>query len=197
MLLKNVPLLDVLARWGYSEVINSNAQHHYDNGRDMTSLRSKRQSGIAFEDLSLEERYNLAFQSGCVRSNLIVFTIGVDLFDVVELDRPTLAKLIVPPNVWYPESSGEFVRFEHFMATTAKSSKDARNVALDGKYSFPSDPLTIGRFYEHAILLDGYHRAGLFWRFGPHNGNLAAHVPHVLLGAFGKQVIARRGSSLG
>jgi hypothetical protein len=186
MLPKNVPLLDVLARWGYSEVINSNAQHQYDNGRDMASLRSKRQSGIAFEDLSLEERYNPAFQSGCIRSNLIVFTVGANLFDVIEIDRPTIAKLIVPPNVWYPESNGQFVYFEQFMTTAAESSKDSRNVALDGKYSFPADPLTIGRSYEHAILLDGYHRAALFWKFGPHNGKLTAYVPHALLGAFGK-----------
>jgi putative DNA primase/helicase len=54
-------------------------------------------------------------------------------------------------------------------------------VELGGKYSFPADPLTIGRCYEHAILLDGYHRAALFWKFGPHNGNLKAYMPHAFL----------------
>jgi hypothetical protein len=156
-------------------------QHCYDTAPEIASLRFKRQNGIALEKLSLQERYNLAFQSGWVRTSLVVFLIGTDLFDVIELDRPRIAKLIVPPHVWHPESNGQYVPFEVFMTTTAKDATDSRNVELGGKYSFPADPLTIGRCYEHAILLDGYHRAALFWKFGPHNGNLKAYMPHAFL----------------
>jgi hypothetical protein len=185
MQLKNIPLLDVLARWAYSEIIDSSASHHYDSGNDIASLRAKRGNGLPFEDLSPAERYNLAFQSGCIRTSLTVFTIGAELFDVVEIDRSTLAKIWVPPNIWHPESNGQFVTFEDFMLTSSPSQNDSRNVVLrTPEYQFSADPLTFGRSYDYPLMLDGYHRAALFWKFGPADGKLSTYVPHALLGRF-------------
>lgn len=187
MLLKNVPLLDVLARWGYSEIIDSNTEHCYDNGRDIKGLRAKRRSGVAFEDLSPEDRYNVAFQSGQVRNALVLFIIGAEIFDVIEIGRSTLAKLFVPPNVWYPESQGQLAPFGYFMTTSSENPKDSRNVTLRGpSYQPPADPFTLGRYYERPVLLDGYHRAALFWKFGPSDGTLKVYLPHALVEAFGK-----------
>lgn len=188
MLLKSVSLLDVLARWGYSEIVDSNTERHYDNGRDIAGLRAKRQSGVPFEDLSPEERYNLAFQSGWVRNALVVYTIGAELFDVVDIDHSILAKFVVPPNVWHPASQGQFVPFEHFMTTTSPNPRDSRNATLRASYyqQQPPDPLTIGRLYDQPILLDGYHRAAAFWKFGPADGTIKTYVPQALVAAFTK-----------
>lgn len=186
MLLTDVSLLDVLGQWGYSEITSPNTRHHYDNCPGIDVLRARRQGGVAYEDLSPDERYHIALQSGSIRNALLVFTIGADLFDLIELDRPTIAKLIVPPNVWHPDSNGQFVPFEHFMTTSAVSANDSRNVTLQGSYSYPEDPLTAGRLYDHPVLLDGYHRAALFWKFGPQDGKLKAYVPQALRDAFGK-----------
>jgi hypothetical protein len=185
MLTKDVRLVDVLARWAYSEIIGSNSEHSYDTGRDIVSLRAKRRSGIPLEDLSPDERYNLAFLCGCGRPNLILFTIGADLFDMIPLDRDAVAALFVPPNVWHPESNGQVVPFEHYITTHSARPNDARYISPTEKpYSSSADPLTICRLYEKPLLLDGYHRAARFWRTNPPSGRIAAYVPRALLAIF-------------
>jgi hypothetical protein len=108
----------------------------------------------------------------------------LDPFDVIDLDRQALGKLFVPPNVHPAHSNGQCFDFEHFMTTTAESLSDSRNVELDGEYSSPADPLIVGRMNEYAMPLDGYHRAALFWKFGPLSGKMTAFVPQVLLSSF-------------
>jgi len=183
----SIPLLDVLARWAYSEIVNSNFAHDYNNGRDIETLRTKRRNCTPFEELTPEERYNLAFQCACVKPNLIVFTTGTDVFDIVEINRNALAKLFVPPNVWWPTSQGQFFYFDRFMGTTSEDAADCRNVVLkEQSYQLPTDPLTIGRSYGHPILLDGYHRAAAFWKFGPAEGKLCAYLPRALKRCLGE-----------
>jgi len=43
-----------------------------------------------------------------------------------------------------------------------------------GGYRAPIDPLTVGRVNGQHFLLDGYHRAAIFWNYGPSDGNVAA-----------------------
>jgi hypothetical protein len=171
-----VPLIDVQARWAYSEIIDSVASHWYDNGHGIKELRTKQSTGVPFDRLSEEERYDLAFQGAQVRQPLFIYLIGTDLFDIVEINRNVLAKFLVPSNVW--ESAG---RFEQYMATTSEEPNDARNVALKQQsYKAPIDPVTIGRLYEYPILIDGFHRAALFWKFAPAGTNLFAYIPRTL-----------------
>src|SRR5207302_2307711 len=55
---QGVPLLEVQARWGYSELVDSPASRHYSG---LDHLVAKRLSGISFEELSEAEQYELAF----------------------------------------------------------------------------------------------------------------------------------------
>jgi hypothetical protein len=161
-------VIDVLANWDYSKVIDSGASHHYDSGYGIPDLRAKRASGTPFEQLSEDERYNLAFQCGCVRQNLAVYLIGTDLLYITEINRQRLANKLIPPNIWYPESAGRYVQFEEYMATKSDNPNDVRNAQLRQQtYRAPRDPVTIGRYYEYPLLLDGFNRAALLWKFGP------------------------------
>ncbi|MHC2335482.1 hypothetical protein [Bradyrhizobium sp. USDA 4454] len=173
--LQNVPLLEVQARWAYSELTDSPAARHYS---DLQHLVTKRSSGTAFEQLSEAEQYELAFGTACARPVLLAFLTGVLSFDVVEIGRARLGSMFVPPNVWYPESEGRFVSFEEYMATTSVNPNDPRSVLLKGtNYEFPSDPITFGRSFSFPILIDGFHRAARFWKYGPSDGTLLAYLP--------------------
>jgi hypothetical protein len=173
-----VPLIDVQARWSYSEIIDSSASHHYDHGHGIAELRAKRATSVPFDQLSEAERHKLAFQNACVRRNLLVYLNGTGPFDIAEINREALAKLLVPPNVW--ESAG---RFEQYMATTSEEPNDARNVALKQQsYKAPIDPVTIGHTNQYPLLIDGFHRAALLWKFGPAGGKLFAYMPRSLKG---------------
>ena len=172
---KGVPLLEVQARWGYSELIDSPVSHHYS---DLDHLVAKRLSGISFEELSEAEQYELAFGTACIRTTLLAFFTGVVSFDIVEIERPKLGTMFVPPNVWYPESAGRFVPFEEYMRAASADPDDARNVLPRGSsYEFPADPITFGRSFSYPILIDGFHRAACFWKYGPRDGKLLAYVP--------------------
>jgi hypothetical protein len=37
--------------------------------------------------------------------------------------------------------------------------------------------LTIGIANDYQVMLDGYHRAAIFWKIGPSNGKLLAYLP--------------------
>jgi hypothetical protein len=176
---EGVPLIDVQARWGYSEIVNSAGSHNYDNGYGIAELRAKRASGVPFDQLSEAERYNLAFQNACIRPKLLVYLIGTDLFDVVQMNREALAGALVPPNIWFPKSAGRFVRFEEYIETRGDNPTDPRNSLTQG-YKDPIDPVTFGRSYHFPILIDGFHRAAFFWRFSPADAKLLAYVPRSL-----------------
>jgi hypothetical protein len=78
-----------------------------------------------------------------------------------------------------PELAGRLITFTEFMKLPPPASMaDARNVQADpAGYRQPSQPLTVGRYYEHRVLLDGYHRAARLWKFGPDNTTLRGFVP--------------------
>ncbi|WP_375788622.1 hypothetical protein ACE10Z_15125 [Bradyrhizobium sp. Pha-3] len=177
--LQNVPLLEVQARWGYSELTDSPAAQHYS---DLAHLAAKRLSGTSFEQLSEAERYELAFGAACARPVLLAFLTGVISFDVVEIGRARLGSMFVPPNVWDPESEGRFISFEEYMTTTSLDLDDPRSVLPKGtSYEFPADPITFGRSFSFPILIDGFHRAARFWKYGPPAGKLLAYFPSGLV----------------
>jgi len=177
--LQNVPLLEVQARWAYSELTDSAAARHYSH---LEHLVTKRSSGTAFEQLSEAEQYELAFGTACARPVLLAFLTGVLSFDVIEIGRTRLGSMFVPPNAWDPESEGRFVSFEEYMTTTSVDPDDPRNVLRKGtSYEFPADPITFGRSFSFLILIDGFHRAARFWRYGPPDGKLLAYLPSGLM----------------
>jgi hypothetical protein len=174
----SIPLIEVQARWAYSEIIDSLASHWYDNGHGIKELRTKRSTAVPFDRLSEEERYNLAFQGAQVRQSLFIYLIGTDPFDIVEINRNMLAKFLVPPIVSKIEN---YVPFEQYIATTSEDLDDARNVTLKRQsYELPIDPVAVGRLYEYPVLIDGFHRAALFWKFAPVGSNLFAYIPCAL-----------------
>jgi hypothetical protein len=173
-------LMDVQARWGYSEIVNSNFSALYDsqpflNKAQLEALRVKRRSGVLFKELTPQDRYWLAFLCWSLRPNLMIFMAGINRFREVHLNKTTLRALIVPPmvsNIW------KFMPFEEYIETPCSAPGDARNVA--GKYHPSADPLTIGRLSSDGVLLDGYHRAASFWKFAPAKASISAYVPEFL-----------------
>jgi hypothetical protein len=173
-------LMDVQARWGYSEIVNSNFSALYDaqpflNKDQLDALRAKRQSGVPFTDLAGEDRYWLAFMCWSIRTNLMIFMAGIDRFRDEQLSKTALAALIVPPMV---SNIREFMRFTEYIQTPCSEPGDARNVT--GGYRPSADPLTLGRLHNGLVLLDGYHRAAAFWRFAPESTSISAYVPALM-----------------
>ena len=86
--------------------------------------------------------------------------------------------MFFPPNVWHRESQGRFVRFKGYISTWSADPDDARNVLPRGtSYDYPADPITFGRSFSYPILIDGFHRAARFWKYGPQDGKLVAYMP--------------------
>jgi hypothetical protein len=165
-------LMDVQARWGYSETVNSNFSALYDTQPFIDALRAKRQSGVPFKDLTAEDRYWLAFVCWSIRPNLMIFMAGIDRFREEQLSKTALAALIVPPMV---SNIPKLMPFTEYIQTPCSEPGDARNVT--GGYRPSADPLTLGRLHTGLVLLDGYHRAASFWRFAPENAFISAYVP--------------------
>jgi hypothetical protein len=171
-----IPLFEVQARWAYSEILSVNAGSWYDNGHEIQALRSKRSAAISFSSLSENEKYNLAFTCASVRTNLMVFFTGIEGFDLTQLTRADLRNLIVPSNV---SGLPGICTFDTYIVTPTSAPGDARNVrGTATTYQPPTDPLTIGHCYQYRVLVDGYHRAAAFWKYGPITGSIEGYAPH-------------------
>ena len=172
-----VSLQDVQARWAYGEIIDSNFSACYDNPfcqNQLDALRNKRRSGVGFAELTAEERQCLAFMCRCVRTSLLTFVARVDQFREIPLSKTDLATLLVPRMV----SNLPVMPFTLYIDTQCSEPGDARNVSpKPGGYHAPADPLTVGRFSNKLVLLDGYHRAASFWKFAPEGSSISAYIP--------------------
>ncbi len=170
-------LPEVHARWAYSEITDGVLAHKYDQKPRIDELRAQRTAGRAFAELSAADRYALALLCALARINLMMFSAGVEKFRVADLTRKELGCLLVPPMI-SPELQ-EFVPFEDFMASLPPTSpRDARNIAANPvRYQPAREPLTVGRYFEHCVLLDGYRRAASFWRSAPAKTTLKAFIP--------------------
>jgi hypothetical protein len=168
-------VLQVQARWAYSEIVDGTLSRNYDGGPNIEELRARRRDGVPLDQLSPQEEYNLAFLCVMTRPNLMIFLTGVDRLVEVRLNRAEIATLLVPGMI---SDTRDFTCFDQLMNTTAKSPKDPRNVLPPPEgYQSPADPLTLGRFFDHPVLLDGYHRAALLWNFAPPDTVIHAYVP--------------------
>jgi hypothetical protein len=172
-----VSLSDVQARWAYSEIVDSNFQHFYDNAPMIDTLRSKRRSGESYWQLPHDERELLGSFCRRVRPNLMQYVASVAGFNEVSLSRHQLGVVQVPPNVLGTLDYG-FPPFGEFMMIPASDVQDSRNIVCDpAKYRSPSDPLTIGQYNGKSVLIDGYHRAAAFWKCGVPGGSIPAYIP--------------------
>jgi hypothetical protein len=170
-------LPEVHARWAYSEIADGVFSHRYDCKPRVDELRAQRAAGRAFAELSGADRYALALLCTLARLNLTVFNAGVEKFRVIDLTRTELSCLLVPPMI-SPELQ-KFMPFEDFMASLPPTSPgDARNIAANpARYQPAREPLIIGRYFEHCVLLDGYRRAASFWKSAPAKATLKAFLP--------------------
>ena len=172
-----VSLQDVQARWAYGEIIDPNFSAYYDNPfcqTQLDALRNKRRSGVGFVELTAEDRQCLAFMCRCVRTSLLTFVARVEQFRERPLSKTDLAILLVPRVV----SNLPVMPFTLYIDTPCSEPGDARNVAANpGDYQAPADPLTVGRFSNKLVLLDGYHRAASFWKFAPEGSSISAYIP--------------------
>ena len=169
--------LEVQARWGYSEIVDGVFCDDYSQVVGIQELRAKRRKKVPFAELSAEDWASLALGCYDVRPCLLQpYFQGIVDFELVSLNRLQLGSLLVPPNVW--ERKDGFYPFSYYIATQSSCSKDARSASRPiGGYREPAEPLTIGLHKGDPVLLDGYHRAALFWKYGPLEGTLQAYMP--------------------
>jgi hypothetical protein len=175
-------VFDVLARWGYSEIVSGTQAARYA-GPDIDVLREKQRKGVAFETLTASERYPLALQCSLIRSALLVYLTGVERFTLDTVTRYQLGHVLVPPNVWYPQSANGVVPFSQYIDTHTDEPRDARRVPEPANgYVAPNDPLTFGYANGYYVLLDGYHRAATLWRYGPPDAEISTYKPEMVAG---------------
>jgi hypothetical protein len=171
-----VSLFEVQAHWGWTELTGSHSQLH-GNSSNIEELRRKRKDGTSFKELSADDKYLLAFRCAGLRMQLMTFMTGIQEFDLIQLDRTTLGKLWVPPNVWR-DSLGTWHQFSRYIRTPTEEENDYRKLVIDpNEYQLPQDPIIVARSFNWPVMIDGYHRAVLFWRFAPANGTILAYFP--------------------
>jgi hypothetical protein len=168
---------EVLARWGYSEILDGTQANNYQ-GDGVDAVREKRRHLIDFGELSPRDQYLLAFHCGWIRPVMLRFFAGIDTFDLMRIKRSELGDLFVPSNVWR-DSNGEYVQFRKYVNTSTDEAGDARLVTPPPEYIAPTDALTVGCANGKYVLTDGYHRATTFWRFGPRDATLEVYWPRV------------------
>jgi hypothetical protein len=181
--ISSTSLFEVLAHWGYSEILGAIQAEKY-GGPAIDALREKRREGVDFAELTLQERYALASQCALVRSPLLPYFVGIERFDLATITRFQLGHLSVPPNV-SQQSNGVLCPFSFYINTPTNEVGDARFVTAPPQaYVAPDDPLTIGYINGLYVLIDGYHRAATFWRFGIQAGTetLSTYRPRVPAG---------------
>ena len=101
----------------------------------------------------------------------MIFLSKIEWFQQVDLDKTSLATLLVPPMV-HGFRNSLLLSFATYMQTSSPHPGDARNVQ-DCRPA--TDPILIGRYGDHLILVDGYHRAASLWKFGPENSLIPAY----------------------
>jgi hypothetical protein len=170
---------DLLAQWGYSEVINSYSENCYAHVPNIDAIRKKRESGMPCSDLTEDEREALASSCANCRPVLMHFLAGITRFQLNPINRQYVGALLVPPSVWHPQSKGEFVRFAEWVDIPPHTDHpgDARNVVCRPIYEPPIHALAIGRHNAEPILVDGFHRTVAFWRCASAGALLQAYVP--------------------
>jgi hypothetical protein len=170
---------DVLAQWGYSEVINSHSENCYADVPNIDEIRKKRESGMPCSELTEDERRALATACTNCRPVLTNFLAGITRFQRKPINRQYLGVVLVAPCVWHPESKGELVRFAEWVDIPPLTDHpgDARNVICRSVYEPSTDALTIGRHNAEPILVDGFHRAVALWRCAAPGALLQSYVP--------------------
>jgi hypothetical protein len=170
-----VSFRDVYARWGYSEIDSPHRRADYDQlMEDAAASRARRAAGVAFDQLCDLEREELAIACQRVRQFFSPSTIGTKFFEARAIDRPELASFRVHPVV---SNFSWWMTFEEYEKTSSPAPGDARNVAKPVVYTAPADPLTVGCRDGYFELIDGFHRAVLFWRYAPPSGSLRIILP--------------------
>jgi hypothetical protein len=168
-----VSLVDVKARWAYSEILGARSSDCYNNLLGVAELRAKRLSGVPFNALTSNDRHQLASYCDDVRGGLLMFLRGVEHSREKRLTKSQIAPFLVPSNV-----SGRpmMMRFNDFVNTRSPSPDDPRSEGA-AYTEVPDDPLTVGRLADDYVLLDGYHRAVSFWKTASDDAFILGYMP--------------------
>jgi hypothetical protein len=175
------PIVEVLGRWAYSEIVEGTLAADYDDLEGVEELRNQHRSAVPYEALRDAEKNLLAFLCAVVRPFPFAFyASAIRRFKVIQLTKDQLSQLLVMPQVDADELKGRFVSFGGFFVSTPPNSlKDCRNVIKpSGGYTLPADALTVGLHQQNHVLIDGYHRAVAYMRWAPADATIAAYVPH-------------------
>lgn len=171
---------EVLARWAYSEINDGTLAGGYDRMDGVNALRERHRSGISIEELSDGERYCLAYMCICARPvPWFYYMSPIRSFRVCLVGKAELAEFFVMPQVAYEELKGQKEPFKVFVGRPRPPSpKDCRNVEQPTNgYRDPETPLVLGVCGGEPILIDGYHRAVMFWKWALEDQKIAVFVP--------------------
>jgi len=88
---------------------------------------------------------------------------GVDGYRIEQWERADFSRVFVPPVMDPERYRGQHGLLTDLFSTSVEHPHDARNAHLESDYSDDgADPLTLGLFEGHHVLLDGYHRCKRF-----------------------------------
>jgi hypothetical protein len=152
-----VSLNYVKARWAYSELLSSSFGHLYGG---VEELKEKAGQNVPFERLEPEEIGVLVFMFNGVRGGYFnrYFT-GADKFSLAHWNKAELGAVCVIPN-FLAEFGLEIMTFREWAETppTHDLSKNDPRQELSNSAPFVQEhPVTLGRYQERTVLLDGLH----------------------------------------
>jgi len=163
---------DVYAHWGYTEINSDNFGPLYDGMTNVKVLRAAQKCGAAFYDIMEMDREYLAHACRYVRQAFKKYTDGIQNFEEVEIDKTKLASIFVP----FIIARLPIMPFAKFMDTASPEPGDCRNVTPPDAYTKPTDPIIVGHDLGQSVLIDGYHRAALFWKFAEPHSTIRAYT---------------------
>src|SRR5262245_7492163 len=161
-----IPTEYVRARWAYSELLSPTQGESYHQQGIPGALKSKKVSGLPFDELEAQEQELLA-QAWCKVRGAEVFVqalANISAFHLTYWSKEQLAAAYVIPmfaheatlDPWKP------VTFEQWLETESK-------VSLHPHHAREAT--------DAYMLLDGYHRAARFWKEAKSAATLAVYIP--------------------
>jgi hypothetical protein len=178
---RTIPRDYVCAMWAYSELLSAHPYH----GSELKPLREKLARGVLFHELDIVERALLLRKWHEVRG-VPAYTKrlhGVAAFQLTRWTKEQLGAAYVMTSFAQQVSRNplvERVTFRRWIETepfNRPPQGNARYAAEGLTPAIADSGATVGRWRGRTYLLDGYHRAVLFWKTQPSDATLGVYVP--------------------
>jgi hypothetical protein len=172
----------VLGRWAYSELLGEHGPGYQT--KVPPDLMQKARRGVPFDELGQEDLRRL-LHGWCAVRGIPMLTEplkGISKFELKSWNKGDLAAVQIVP-FFAREIVGDnsvTVRFGTWMDTEPIEPLPASHprCAVVAPPSAQADPITVGRHADGTlVLIDGYHRAGAFWRSTDPDAQVLAYVP--------------------